>query len=66
MDDDLHRKIQAAVAHYWQVRALQHRKQEEAGKVGHEGIIGKFETPADDLSIERFIKILNAHVASFE
>lgn len=29
------------------------------------GITGTFETPADDLSIERFIKILTAHAASF-
>jgi hypothetical protein len=32
---------------------------------GKDGISGKFETPADDLSIERFIKIPTAHEASF-
>jgi hypothetical protein len=31
----------------------------------HEGLNGVFKTPADDLSIERFAKILSAHVATF-
>jgi len=32
---------------------------------GHDGLNGVFKTPADDLSIERFAKILVAHVATF-
>ena len=32
---------------------------------GQDGLNGVFKTPADDLSIERFAKILVAHVASF-
>ena len=31
----------------------------------HDGLNGVFKTPADDLSIERFAKILVAHVATF-
>ena len=31
----------------------------------HEGLNGVFKTPADDLSIERFAKILSAHVVTF-
>ena len=31
----------------------------------HDGLKGAFKTPADDLSIERFAKILGAHVATF-
>ena len=31
----------------------------------HDGLNGMFKTPADDLSIERFAKILVAHVATF-
>jgi hypothetical protein len=31
----------------------------------HDGMNGVFKTPADDLSIERFAKILSAHVATF-
>lgn len=31
----------------------------------HDGLNGVFKTPADDLSIERFAKILCAHVATF-
>jgi hypothetical protein len=31
----------------------------------NEGLHGVFKTPADDLSIERFAKILSAHVATF-
>lgn len=32
---------------------------------GHEGLNGIFKTPAEDLSIERFAKILVAHVTTF-
>lgn len=32
---------------------------------GQDGLNGVFKTPADDLSIERFAKILSAHVATF-
>lgn len=32
---------------------------------GHEGLYGIFKTPAEDLSIERFAKILVAHVTTF-
>ncbi len=32
MSNDLHKKIKSAVAHYWKVRTLQHKKQEESGK----------------------------------
>lgn len=32
----------------------------------HDGLYGAFSTPADDLSIERFVKALTAHVRSFE
>ncbi len=32
---------------------------------GQDGLNGAFKTPADDLSIERFAKILSAHVATF-
>jgi hypothetical protein len=31
----------------------------------HEGLDGIYKTPADDLSIERFAKLLVAHVATF-
>jgi hypothetical protein len=31
---------------------------------GIDGINGEFKTPADDLSVERFAKILIAHLAS--
>ena len=31
----------------------------------HDGLNGEFKTPADDLSIERFAKVLVAHVATF-
>jgi len=31
-----------------------------------EGIQGRFSTPADDLSVERFAKTLTAHLAAFE
>jgi hypothetical protein len=31
----------------------------------HEGLVGIYKTPADDLSIERFAKLLVAHVATF-
>jgi hypothetical protein len=30
-----------------------------------DGLRGAFKTPADDLSIERFAKLLTAHVATF-
>jgi hypothetical protein len=32
---------------------------------GSEGIKGSFKTPADDLSLERFAKILTGHIGSF-
>jgi hypothetical protein len=32
---------------------------------GFDGVNGAYKTPADDLSMERFAKVLVAHVASF-
>lgn len=32
---------------------------------GQEGLGGTFKTPSEDLSLERFAKILVAHVATF-
>jgi hypothetical protein len=29
------------------------------------GIVGRFSTPADDLSVERFAKTLTAHLVAF-
>jgi hypothetical protein len=68
---DLNERITKAVAHYWQTKADQRRKQESGGKADQGlrsaamgGLDGAFRTPAGDLSLDRFAKTLAAHSAA--